>query len=100
MELVCCRKFFERVILCNSLVWSCGLTGRSGLTYQEAAESENHARRRLSDFPKSLQLPILLLMTKTRRRRLADAREDIYTFIKDRYFVAEEIIALLPSGAR
>jgi bromodomain adjacent to zinc finger domain protein 1A len=97
---MCCRKFFERVILCNSLVWSCGLTGRSGLTYQEATESEGHARKRLSDFPETLQLPMLLLMSKTRRRRLADARDDVHSFIKDRYFVSEEVVALLPSGER
>ena len=45
------RAFFERTILCNSLVWSCSLTAKSNLTYQEAIESEKRALQSVSDIP-------------------------------------------------
>ncbi|KAL1122829.1 hypothetical protein AAG570_003155 [Ranatra chinensis] len=44
-------EFCERIILCNSLVWSCSLTGRSHLTYQEAVASEERVKRLLKRFP-------------------------------------------------
>lgn len=40
------ESFFQRTILCNSLVWSCSVTGKSNLTYDEAVESEKKARKR------------------------------------------------------
>ena len=50
----CFSKFFERMILCNSLLWSCEMTGKSGLTYQEATDSERAARKTLSAVPKEV----------------------------------------------
>lgn len=32
--------FMDRYLFCNSLVWTCGRTGKSGLTYKEALDSE------------------------------------------------------------
>ncbi|XP_071081443.1 bromodomain adjacent to zinc finger domain protein 1A-like [Haliotis cracherodii] len=83
------EEFFERIILCNSLVWSCCITGRSGLTYQEALDSEEKARKNLSAFPKYLQRPILILASLTYRTRLIDLNEDVFSFAKDRYFIGE-----------
>ena len=40
------EEFFQRTILCNSLVWSCAVTGKSNLTFEEALESEEKARKR------------------------------------------------------
>lgn len=37
-------EFFERFLYCNSLIWTCGRTGKSGLTYAEALESEQQGR--------------------------------------------------------
>ena len=41
------EAFFERTILCDSPVWSCAVTGKSGLTYKEAAESEARSRKKI-----------------------------------------------------
>ena len=38
------EEFFQRTILCNSLVWSCSITGKAGLTYEEAVDCEKKAR--------------------------------------------------------
>lgn len=90
------RAFFERIILCNSLVWSCAITGRSGMTYQEAIECEEKAKRHLATFQESLQRPLLFMATLTHRSRLVDMNDDIFLFCKDRYFTGETVDVSLP----
>ncbi|XP_040825561.1 bromodomain adjacent to zinc finger domain protein 1A isoform X1 [Ochotona curzoniae] len=92
--------FFERTILCNSLVWSCAVTGRPGLTYQEALESEKKARQNLQSFPEPLIIPVLCLASFTCRSRLQEVCDDIFAYIKDRYFVEETVEVIRSNGAR
>lgn len=93
-------EFFERTILCNSLVWSCALTGRAGLTYLEALESERRARQSLQSFPSALVMPLLHLVALSRRCRLTELCDDIYAFAKDRYFPGETVEVTARNGAR
>ena len=72
-------------------MWSCSVTGRSGLTFQEAEESEEKALKQLASFPTSLQKPILFLASKTQRSRLADLNDDVFVFAKDRFFKGETV---------
>uniref|UniRef100_A0A8C3QLV6 Bromodomain adjacent to zinc finger domain protein 1A n=1 Tax=Cyanoderma ruficeps TaxID=181631 RepID=A0A8C3QLV6_9PASS len=92
--------FFERTILCNSLVWSCAITGKPGLTYQEALESEKKARHNLQSFPEALIIPVLYLATLTHRTRLHEICDEIFAYVKDRYFVDETVEVLRNNGAR
>ncbi|XP_060735647.1 bromodomain adjacent to zinc finger domain protein 1A isoform X2 [Tachysurus vachellii] len=92
-------EFFERTILCNSLVWSCALTGKPGLTYQEALESEKKAKLNLKSFPKALLLPLLHLTALTQRTRLREICDDVCAFIKERFFPGE-IVDISRSGGR
>lgn len=89
------EEFFERVILCNSLVWTCSLTGRSGLTFKEATESETQARSYLSSFPYFLKRPIFYLITLTNHGRIADLCEDVYNFARDRFFLEEKVDVII-----
>ncbi|XP_076013145.1 bromodomain adjacent to zinc finger domain protein 1A [Genypterus blacodes] len=93
-------EFFERTILCNSLVWSCALTGRAGLTYLEALESERRAQQSLKSFPSALVVPLLHLVALSRRCRLTELCDDIYAFAKDRYFPGESVEVATRNGAR
>ncbi|KAG7277750.1 hypothetical protein CRUP_023038 [Coryphaenoides rupestris] len=93
-------EFFERTILCNSLVWSCALTGKSSLTYLEAVESERRARQSLQSISPALLLPLLHLVAASRRCRLAELCEDVYGFAKDRYFPGETVDVTERSGVR
>ncbi|XP_028251330.1 bromodomain adjacent to zinc finger domain protein 1A isoform X2 [Parambassis ranga] len=93
-------EFFERTILCNSLVWSCALTGRAGLTYLEAVESERRAKQSLQSFPQCLVVPLLHLATLSRRGRLTELCEDVYTFVKERYFPGETVDVTGHSGTK
>ncbi|KAK2892310.1 bromodomain adjacent to zinc finger domain protein 1A isoform X2 [Channa argus] len=93
-------EFFERTILCNSLVWSCALTGRAGLTYLEALESERRAKQNLQNFPQCLVVPLLHLASLSHRCRLTELCEDVYTFVKDRFFPGETVDVTGRNGAR
>ncbi|XP_069952851.1 bromodomain adjacent to zinc finger domain protein 1A [Cherax quadricarinatus] len=88
-------EYWERLVLCNAMVWTCELTGRPSLTYTEAAESETRARRCLSNVPQVLRKPLLYIATLTRRGRYIDMSEDVFTFVRDRYFVGEEVEAIV-----
>ncbi|XP_040529982.1 bromodomain adjacent to zinc finger domain protein 1A isoform X2 [Gallus gallus] len=92
--------FFERTILCNSLVWSCAVTGKPGLTYQEALESEKKARHNLQSFPEALIIPVLYLATLTHRSRLHEICDEIFAYVKDRYFVGETVEMIRNNGER
>lgn len=50
-----CSEFCERIILCNSLIWSCSITGRSNMTYEEALQCEENAKKSLKEFPMEVQ---------------------------------------------
>ncbi|XP_059474991.1 bromodomain adjacent to zinc finger domain protein 1A [Neocloeon triangulifer] len=88
------EEFYERIILCNSLVWSCSLTGKPNLTYSEALQSEESALQSIKGFSKELHIPVLLLAKMTHRTSFLDMTEDVFTFVKDRYFVGETIEAV------
>uniref|UniRef100_G1KAL1 Bromodomain adjacent to zinc finger domain protein 1A n=1 Tax=Anolis carolinensis TaxID=28377 RepID=G1KAL1_ANOCA len=95
-----CSDFFERTILCNSLVWSCAVTGKPGLTYQEALESEKKARQNLQNFPVPLIVPVLYLVTRTQSARLHEVCDDIFAYVENRYFVGEIVEVLRNNGER
>jgi len=82
-------------ILCNSLVWSCSVTGKSNLTYEEAVESEEKAKKRISNLPRPLKKGLLWLAHKTKRGRLGEIVDDVYDWSKSRYFVGETIEAVI-----
>ena len=90
-------EYFERTILCNSLVWTCVLTGKTGLTYTEAQESETKAKKVLAQIPQALERAILFLITLTKRGNIKDLLDDLFSFTKDRYFIGENV--LIVNGA-
>lgn len=75
------------------MVWSCSMTGKSNLTYAEALESEENAKRMLKGFPPELKVPVLFVANKTKRTAFGDMSEDVFLFMKDRYFVGENVEA-------
>lgn len=85
------EQFFERTILCNSLVWSCAITERGNMTYQEALDHEETARKKFEKFPKDLQKPMLILVKLMSRSRIEELIDSIFSFIKKRYFIGEQL---------
>lgn len=93
-----CREYFERVMLTNSVIWQCSLTGRSDLTYAEALDSEKAARKLLRQFPSALRGPIILVASLTKRSALKQLVDDVYSFVKDRFFKDEKVDVVNESG--
>ncbi|XP_044747001.1 bromodomain adjacent to zinc finger domain protein 1A isoform X2 [Coccinella septempunctata] len=85
------EEFAERMLLCTSMVWTCAMTGKSNLTYEEALESEENARRSISEFPVELRIPVLYVATKTKRTGFGEMAEDVFLYCKDRYFIGEKL---------
>ncbi|XP_034233074.1 bromodomain adjacent to zinc finger domain protein 1A isoform X2 [Thrips palmi] len=92
------EEYCARIILCNSLVWQCSLTGRPQLTFEEALKSEQHAKQNLKDFPMELKVPVLYLASKTHRTGILDLVEDVYIYVRDRYFVGETVEVSITEG--
>lgn len=90
--------FFERVMLTNSVVWQCSLTGRPELTYSEALASEKTARRLLRQFPTALRGPVILIASRTKRSVLKEMIDDVFNNVKDRYFKDEKLDVMNESG--
>jgi len=88
-------NFFQRTILCNSLVWSCYVTGKSNLTFEEALESEEKAKKRIGNLTKPLKRGILWLARHTKRGRLVEVSDDVNEFARQRYFKGEIIEAVI-----
>ena len=85
------RSFFERTILCNSLLWSCKYTGKSGLTFQEARASEKSVRKQGKSLPESIQRAVVTLVHHTQRGRLANLCDDVFSYLKDHFQEGEEV---------
>lgn len=73
------------------MVWTCSMTGKSNLTYSEALQSEENAKKTINDFPVELKVPVLYLANMTQRRGIYDMADDVFAYIKDRYFIGENV---------
>lgn len=63
------------------------------MTFEEALQCEENAKRSLKEFPMELRIPILYLASKTNRSSFNEMIEDVYQFARDRYFVGEMVEA-------
>ncbi|CAD6232003.1 GSCOCG00001695001-RA-CDS [Cotesia congregata] len=89
------NEYCERIILCNSTIWSCSITGKTNMTYEEALHCEENAKKSLKEFPMELRTPILYLASKTHRTSFSEMTDDVYQYARDRYFVGEMVEANL-----
>jgi hypothetical protein len=85
------EEYVDRTIQCSSLIWSCELTGKSGLTYKEAVDSESEAKRQIESFPDPLRRAVLFLASQVRRNGISLLVEDVFAFYRDRFVEGEEV---------
>lgn len=85
-------------MLTNSVIWQCALTGRPDLTYAEALASEKTARKLLRQFPSALRGSVLLVASQTKRSALKELVDDVFNFVKDRFFKDEKLDVMNESG--
>lgn len=80
------------------MVWSCSVTGRSGLTFQEAATSELEAITMISSFSPGLQRALLYLIKTVGSSKFNDIAYSVWAFATQRYFVEEEVEVVSSNG--
>lgn len=80
-------------MLVNSMVWTCALTGKPGLTYSEAIDSEKNAKKEIKEFSKTLLSPLILIASHVQRIYITDFVDTVYGYIKERFFKNEEVEA-------
>jgi len=83
--------YFEKIMLVSSIVWTCEYTGRPNLTYAEALESENRVKDIMKKFPKALKIAMILIVKQTKRGSIIELCDDVFNYMKDRYFKNEEV---------
>eukprot|EP00117_Sycon_ciliatum_P029689 scpid8153/ scgid23581/ Bromodomain adjacent to zinc finger domain protein 1A; Cbp146 len=87
------ESFFDRTVLCNSLVWTCEYTGRTGLTYQEAVEREERCIQKLSAFPAALHFPVLLFANRLYHTSISSLAQATIAYFRD-HFMDHEVVAV------
>ena len=86
-----CRKYFNRHFLCNSLIWTCELTGQANLTYSQALQSEKEARKVMDSLPECFQKAALSLVHHVRRTNIKMLADEVCTFYRLRFVEGEEL---------
>ncbi|KAI7690064.1 Bromodomain adjacent to zinc finger domain protein 1A, partial [Sarcoptes scabiei] len=84
-------EFYERHSLYNSLLWTCSVTGKTGLTYLQALKSESDSRNLLSTIPNLLQKILLHLMTYLKNFSTNVTLSLLTEFTNFRFFIGETI---------
>ncbi|XP_054154531.1 bromodomain adjacent to zinc finger domain protein 1A-like [Oppia nitens] len=93
-------EFSNRQLQLTSMVWTCEVTGRQGLTFAEAVESERKGHEMLATFPAGIKIPSLFLMRYLCETNINAIVDKIYAFINNRYFIAEDIEIIIHSKKR
>lgn len=56
------KEYLNRLNLYRQRVWSCKVSGKSNLTYEEALVSEHHAAEKAQQLPRELVVPVLQMV--------------------------------------
>lgn len=85
------REFYDRQVLCTSDLWTCSVTGKSGLTYTEALNCEKESRMMLASIPRVLRKVLLHLMTYLDNFSTNVVISLLFEFANLRYFIGEHV---------
>jgi len=58
-SLITAREYLKRISLYRQRLWTCKVTGKSNLTYEEALISEQRAAEKVQMFPEEFIEPVL-----------------------------------------
>ncbi|KAK7369561.1 hypothetical protein VNO80_11601 [Phaseolus coccineus] len=82
--------YLKRLNLYRQRVWMCKVTGKTGLTYEEAMVSEQHATEKVQQFPKELMTTALGIIQYS-MLPLKDLADSIGEQLQKRLFVGAEL---------
>ncbi|CAN6458455.1 unnamed protein product [Victoria cruziana] len=84
------KEYLQRINLYRQRLWTCKVTGKTNLTYEEALVSEHRATEKAQQFPKELILPVLQ-MIQFSTMRLKDLINTVSTKLLERFLEGEEV---------
>ncbi|KAL3684941.1 hypothetical protein R1sor_002963 [Riccia sorocarpa] len=85
------EEYLRHVTLYRKRLWTCKVTGKQNLTYEEALISEQIASEKVQQFPKEFMSPVLS-MVQFSPLRTDELVDRIYKQFKDRFVVNEEAL--------
>ncbi|KAI4343507.1 hypothetical protein L6164_010847 [Bauhinia variegata] len=84
------HNYLNRMNLYRQRVWMCKVTGKTGLTYEEALLSEKRATEKVQQFPKEL-IPPALRIIQYSMLSLKDLADAVAAKLQERLFVGAEL---------
>lgn len=81
---------------CNSRIWTCSLTGATSLTYLQALDSEEEAKKMIDSLAECYQRASLKLVHHVFRTNMKTLVDEICAFLRDR-FVENEVVDMVHS---
>ncbi|KAF9608510.1 hypothetical protein IFM89_009876, partial [Coptis chinensis] len=84
------REYLNRVNLYRQRLWTCKITGKTNLTYEEALVSEQLANEKVQQFPKELVAPVLQ-MVQFSPLKLIDIVNNICKRLQERLSEGDEL---------
>lgn len=92
-------KYLNQINLYRQRVWTCKVTWKPNLTYEEALVSEKRATEKLHQLPKELMAPALQIIQYS-MLSLKDLADTIAAKLQDRVFVGAELYAKKDNSER
>ncbi|PON83982.1 WSTF/Acf1/Cbp [Trema orientale] len=86
------NEYLNQINLYRQRVWTCKVTGKINLTYEEALVSEKRATEKVQQFPKELVVPALRIIQYS-MLSLKDLADTIAAKLQDHVFVGAELYA-------
>ncbi|XP_061369900.1 uncharacterized protein LOC133312677 [Gastrolobium bilobum] len=84
------HDYLDRLNLYRQRVWMCKVTGKTGLTYEEALVSEQRATEKVQQFPRELMAPALRIIQYS-MLPLKELADSIAEKLQERLFVGAEL---------
>ncbi|XP_052153801.1 uncharacterized protein LOC127771894 isoform X2 [Oryza glaberrima] len=84
------QEYLNRVNLYRERVWTCKVSGKSNLTYEEALVSEHHAAEKAQQLPRELIAPVLHMIQYS-TLSLTDLVNKIYSILQEDFFEGLEL---------
>lgn len=87
------EDYLEKITLYRQKIWTCKVTGKMGMTFEEALASECQAVEKLQQFPKDFMGPVLQHVQFS-VLRLDELVSTIMKFYKDHFVPGDELVYL------
>ncbi|KAK7358754.1 hypothetical protein VNO77_00692 [Canavalia gladiata] len=91
------HDYLKRLNLYRQRVWMCKVTGKTGLTYEEALVSEQRATEKVQQIPKELMTPALRIIQYS-TLPLKELADSIAAKLQQRLFVGAELYGKKDDG--